>query len=199
MSAEIVDEPSQQTLLFLHKVPWCWWRLRELHLVAAGQRPARFHVLDPAIRDEYVVRAYLNALGSAMAMQAALDDLRFGALMEQLADFLESIGIDGLEPVLLSGMFGLEVSPSLSRDARPRSSGWRLLSCKAQMCPSRSRRRHRPSAYRRPQRRKVHFYSGDGLSQLLGDLDSWLGGVDAGMGGVGGFGFGADGPGVLSV
>jgi hypothetical protein len=104
----VLDEPDRQTFIFRHKPPWCWLRLRELHLVASGQRPRRLQVLDQALRDELAPRAYENALGSLMAIRAFLSYQNLESMMEDLADFLESVGIEGLEPPMLSGMFGLE-------------------------------------------------------------------------------------------
>jgi hypothetical protein len=196
MPTYIVDEPTRQLLLFRHRPPWCWLRLQELHLVSSGQRPASFQVLHSSIRDEHASLAYENALGSFMAMQAALQRYQsLDALMNQMADFMESHGIDGLEAPLLSGMFGLEGlgirekyrhTSTLDRLAQllrnsglpmPIAGGLTTISVVDSVGG------------------RISFFTSDGISQMLADLDPWLsGGVDAGMGGVGGLGYGDSGP-----
>jgi hypothetical protein len=196
MPTKIVHEPTRQILVFRHKPPWCWLRLQELHLVASGRRPAQFQVLDSALRDEYASLAYENALGSFMAMQAALQRYQsLDALMNQMADFMESHGIDGLEAPLLSGMFGLE-----GLGIREKNRHTSTLDRLAQLL--------RNSGLPMPIAGglttipvvdsvggQINFYTSNGISQMLANLDLWLsGGIDAGMGGVGGFGYGDSGP-----
>ena len=195
MLTRIVDENTRQILLFRHKHPWCWLRLQELHLVASGQRPAQFHVLDPSIRDGYASLAYENALGSLMAMQAAFQKYQvLDALMNQLADFVESNGIAGLEAPLLSGMFGLEglgLRIQKGRTSTLERLG-QVLRNSALPTPIAGGLPTLPIVDMAGGR--IKFYTSNGFSQMLSDLDPWLGAVDAGMGGVGGFGFGSDGP-----
>lgn len=193
MYAKIVDHPSRQHLLFRHRPPWCWWRLRELHLVATGQRPAVFQVLDPSIKDVYAPLAYENAAGASMAVQALLNHRNLDALMNDLADFLESVGIDGLEPLLLSGLFGLE-GINLTRPGRTSTLDRlsQILRNSPVPAPIAGGLAAFPVVDRN--RSRVHFYRSDDISQLLSDVGPWLSGVDAGMGGLGGFGYGTGGP-----
>lgn len=193
MSTRIIDEAGQQDLLFRHKPPWCWLRLRELHLVASGKRPAHLQVLDPSIKDKFAQRAYENALGASMATQAFLDGRNLDAMMNSMADFLEAHGIDGLEPLLLSGMFGLE-GINLRRPGRTTT-----LERLAQVLlnsplpqPIAGGIGKIPIVDRAGGR--IHFYRSDGISQMLSNVAPWLGGVNAGMGGVGGFGYDSGGP-----
>jgi hypothetical protein len=192
MPTTITERRRRQIFVFYHKSSWAFLRIRELHLVASGQRPQTLQVLDPTIRDEYAPLAYENALASFMAMQSLLNYRNLDALMNQLADFVESNGIEGLEAPLLSGMFGLE-GPNLQRPGR--TSTLDRLSQVLRNSPMPQPIAGGLSAFPVVDRvgGRINFYTSDGISQLLSDVDSWLGGVDAGMGGVGCFGYGARG------
>jgi hypothetical protein len=49
----IVTRRRRQVFLFWHKPAQAFLRIRELHLVASGQRPATLQVSTPSIRDGY--------------------------------------------------------------------------------------------------------------------------------------------------
>ncbi len=145
-------------------------------------------MLDPAIADSKAALAYENALGSMMADQMALKHQDLAVMMEDMADFLESVGVDGLEAPLLSGLFGLE-------NGRHRTTLERLTGV-LRNSPIKGLVAGGTAAFPVVDRfsGRLRFYETDAVQNMLNSTESWLGGVNAGMGGVGGFGYGAGGP-----
>jgi hypothetical protein len=180
-------EPITSSYAFYrYRVPWCWWRLHELHLIAVGEKPDTLEVVDPTITQAKAQIAYQNALGCMMGEMLLADRTRFEQLVGSALEFAESQGLPGLEAPLLSGLLGID--RNASRQARSVAERISDVLGTNWSIPPAGGMPSFPVVDRSHGR--VSFFEPGAVGSAVAAVAGWLNGPDAGFGGLGGFGYG---------